>query len=114
MLLVNRQQLLTKTLDFENSVRGSLKVFRLRIGTVTRRTFEARVLELVASKLRHQFWVPYFDGPLFDVLGNLAIVPRYIPERLVACPRSGHRLADWHVKPGRDSSSRPSLLPSAC
>jgi transposase len=49
MLLVNRQQLLTKTLDFENSVRGSLKVFGLRIGTVTRRTFEARVLQLVAE-----------------------------------------------------------------
>lgn len=49
MLLVNRQQLLAKTLDFENSVRGSLKVFGMRIGTVTRRTFEARVLELVAE-----------------------------------------------------------------
>lgn len=45
MLLVNRQQLLTKTLDLENSVRGSLKVFGLRVGTVTRRAFEARVLE---------------------------------------------------------------------
>ena len=30
MLLVNRQQLLTKALDIENSVRGSLKVFGLR------------------------------------------------------------------------------------
>ena len=49
MLLVNRQQLLTKALDLENSARGSLKVFGLRIGTVTRRTFEARVLELVAE-----------------------------------------------------------------
>lgn len=49
MLLVNRQQLLTKALDFENSVRGSLKVFGLRVGTVTRREFEARVLELVAD-----------------------------------------------------------------
>jgi transposase len=49
MLLVNRQQLLTKALDLENSVRGSLKVFGLRVGTVTRRAFEARVLELVAD-----------------------------------------------------------------
>ena len=47
MLLVNRQQLLTKALDLENSVRGSLKVFGLRVGTVTRRTFGSRVLELV-------------------------------------------------------------------
>jgi len=36
MLLVNRQQLLTKALDLENSVRGSLKVFGLRVGTVGR------------------------------------------------------------------------------
>jgi transposase len=42
MLLLNRQQLLTKALDLENSVRGSLKVFGLRLGTVTCRTFEAR------------------------------------------------------------------------
>lgn len=49
MLLVNRQQLLTKALDLENSVRGSLKVFGLRVGTVTRRTFEGRVLQLIAE-----------------------------------------------------------------
>src|ERR1700722_11851993 len=49
MLLVNRQQLLTKALDIENSVPGSLKVFGLRIGVVARRGFEARVLELVAD-----------------------------------------------------------------
>ena len=49
MLLVNRQQLLTKAQDIENSVRGSLKVFGLRIGIVSRRVFEARVLELVAD-----------------------------------------------------------------
>ena len=48
MLLVNRQQLLTKALDIENSVRGSLKVFGLRVGVVARRGFEARVLDLVA------------------------------------------------------------------
>ena len=49
MLLVNRQQLLTKALDLENSIRGSLKVFGLRVGTVTRRTFEGRVLQLIAE-----------------------------------------------------------------
>ena len=49
MLLLNRQQLLAKAQDFENSVRGSLKVFGLRIGAVTRRVFEARVLELVTD-----------------------------------------------------------------
>jgi transposase len=49
MLLVNRQQLLTKAMDLENSVRGSLKVFGLRIGVVTRKEFEPRVLDLVSD-----------------------------------------------------------------
>jgi transposase len=49
MALVNRQQLLNKAHDIENAVRGSLKVFGLRIGIVTRRAFEERVLELVAD-----------------------------------------------------------------
>ena len=47
MLLVNREQLMNKLQDIENSVRGSLKVFGYRIGRVTKRTFEARVLELI-------------------------------------------------------------------
>lgn len=49
MALVSRQQLLNKTHDIENAMRGSLKVFGLRIGIVTRSAFEVRVLELVAD-----------------------------------------------------------------
>lgn len=49
MALVSRQQLLSKSHDIENAIRGSLKVFWLRIGIVTRRAFEERVLELVAD-----------------------------------------------------------------
>jgi len=47
MLLVNRNLLLCKLQDIENSVRGSLKVFGLRLGKVTKRSFETRTLELV-------------------------------------------------------------------
>ena len=47
MLLVARTHLLNKSHDLENCIRGSLRAFGLRIGTVTRRGFEARVLELV-------------------------------------------------------------------
>lgn len=47
MLLVNRNLLLGKLQDIENSVRGSLKVFGLRLGKVTKRSFETRALELV-------------------------------------------------------------------
>jgi transposase len=47
MLLVNRSLLLGKLQDIENSVRGSLKVFGMKLGHVTKHTFEARVLELM-------------------------------------------------------------------
>ncbi|MEL6220544.1 MAG: IS110 family transposase [Pseudomonadota bacterium] len=47
MLLVGRTHLLNKSHDRENAIRGSLKVFGLRIGTVTRRAFEARVMDLM-------------------------------------------------------------------
>jgi len=48
MLLVNRNLLLCKLQDIENSVRGSLKVFGLRLGQVTKRSFEAsRPLQLI-------------------------------------------------------------------
>lgn len=49
MLLVSRSHLLGKSQDIENCIRGSLKVFGHRIGVVTKRAFEDRVLELVAS-----------------------------------------------------------------
>jgi transposase len=49
MLLVNRNLLLSKLQDLENSVRGSLKAFGLRLGHVTKRSFEARVHELVTD-----------------------------------------------------------------
>lgn len=47
MLLVGRTHLLNKSHDLENCIRGSLKVFGLRIGVVTRRGFEARAMELI-------------------------------------------------------------------
>lgn len=49
MLLVSRSHLLGKSQDIENCIRGSLKVFGLRIGAVTKCGFEGRVLELVAG-----------------------------------------------------------------
>jgi transposase len=47
MLLVNRNLLLGKLQDIENSVRGSLKVFGMKLGRVTKNSFEARILELI-------------------------------------------------------------------
>jgi len=49
-LLTSRKLLLNKMLDVENQLRGSLKVFGLKIGKVTRRQFEAQVLDLVEDR----------------------------------------------------------------
>lgn len=47
LLLAGRTHLLNRSHDLETCIRGSLKVFGLRIGIVTRRGFEARVMEPV-------------------------------------------------------------------
>jgi transposase len=39
-----------KALDIENEIRGTLKSFGLKVGKVSRRRFEARVLELAADR----------------------------------------------------------------
>jgi transposase len=52
LLLTNRSLLRRKCLDIENEVRGSLKIFGLKIGRVTKYTFERRVHELVDDRAR--------------------------------------------------------------
>lgn len=49
VLLNNRRCLLSKRLDIEAEIRGSLRPFGLKLGVVTTRTFEARVRELIAG-----------------------------------------------------------------
>ena len=49
-LLVARKLLLGKLLDVEFSIRGILRGFRLKMGAVTRRGFEARVRELCSGQ----------------------------------------------------------------
>src|SRR5215468_8432162 len=52
-LLVARKQLLGKLLDVELSIRGILRGFGLKVGQVTRKTFEARIRELVTHVRAH-------------------------------------------------------------
>jgi len=47
MLLNNRRFLVEQRVDIENQIRGSLKVFGLKIGPVTDKQYEARVRELI-------------------------------------------------------------------
>jgi transposase len=52
LLLTNRGVLRRKCLDIENEVRGSLKIFGLKVGRVTKYTFERRVRELIGDQPR--------------------------------------------------------------
>lgn len=53
MLLANRKMLLIKQIDIENEIRGTLRVFGLKLaGRITRTSFEERALDLVADKPR--------------------------------------------------------------
>jgi transposase len=53
MLLANRKTLLIKQIDIENEIRGTLRVFGLKLaGHITRTSFEERALDLVADKPR--------------------------------------------------------------
>jgi len=53
MLLTNRKTLLVKQIDIENEIRGTLRVFGLKLaGRITQASFEERALDLVADKPR--------------------------------------------------------------
>lgn len=52
LLLTNRSVLRRKCLDIENEIRGSLKIFGLKTGRVTKYTFETRVRELTRDQPR--------------------------------------------------------------
>lgn len=50
MLLTNRKTLLDKQIDIDNAIRGTLRVFGIRVsGRISHATFEARVREVVAN-----------------------------------------------------------------
>jgi transposase len=52
LLLSNRRVLSEKQIAIDNEIRGTLKAFGLKVGTVTLGRFEARVVELLSEKPR--------------------------------------------------------------
>jgi transposase len=48
-LLANRKLLKRKLIDLENHIRGAIRTYGLRVGHVSRKTFDARVRELLGS-----------------------------------------------------------------
>jgi transposase len=57
LLLTNRKTLQTGRVALENEIRGTLKAFGLKVGSVSAITFEVRVLELTVSRPRLQAMV---------------------------------------------------------
>src|SRR5262245_51375829 len=82
MLLVNRNLLLGKLQDIENSVRGSLKVFGLKLGHVTKHSFEARVLELTEG-----------HSALAAITAPMLRVRRVLMDEFVGLDRMARKLA---------------------
>ena len=75
-LLVARKQLLGRLLDVELSIRGILRGFGLKVGQVTRKTFEARIRELVTGQA---------------TLGRIAEAMALCERRGFARARGGHK-----------------------
>jgi len=57
LLLGNRRCLLDKRLDIDTHIRGTLKVFGLKTGKVTRHTYERRIRELVKDDEELQSYI---------------------------------------------------------
>lgn len=51
MLLANRKMLLTKQIDIENEIRGTLRVFGLKLsGRIQQSAFERQAMELISDR----------------------------------------------------------------
>jgi transposase len=67
VLMNNRRCLLDKRLDIENQIRGTLKVFGLKIGTTSKTRYDIRVTELIDSQRELQLYLE----PMLKVRGEL-------------------------------------------
>ncbi|RIK59429.1 MAG: IS110 family transposase [Planctomycetota bacterium] len=69
LLLNNRRCLLDKKQDIERQIRGTLKVFGLKTGAVTRARYEARIRELIeGDRELESYVIPMLDArrPLIE------------------------------------------------
>jgi transposase len=67
VLLSNRRCLLDKQLDLQNQIRGTIKVFGLKVGKVTTATYDRRIRELIED---HQELQDYIF-PMLEVRRHL-------------------------------------------
>jgi transposase len=63
VLLNNRKCLLEKRLDIDSQIRGTLRVFGLKVGQVSKSAYEARIRDLVGSDAELQGYIfPMLDA----------------------------------------------------
>jgi transposase len=77
MLLTSRKLLLDKLQDIENELRGTLRNFGMRVGSVSQGRFEARVRTLVAA-----------DGFVTAIVAPLLAVRRVLREQFAVLDRT--------------------------
>lgn len=66
-MLGNRRCLLDKQLDLQNQIRGTIKVFGLKVGKVTTATYDRRIRELIEDHRELQNYI----FPMLEVLRHL-------------------------------------------
>ena len=80
MLLTSRKLIQRKLMDVECDMRGTLRNFGLKIGTVSPAGYEARIRELVYVHSHHSASASSSQGPRMNVATSIA-------------PSSAHRCA---------------------
>lgn len=86
LLLVNRHALMSKRRDIDNTIRGTLKVFGLKVGTVGRQGFEERVVSLLAER-----------SDLLELVTPMLTVRRVLLEQFFVLHRRLKRMAKEHA-----------------
>jgi transposase len=79
VLLNNRRSLVEKRLDIENQIRGTLKVFGLKVGRVTAARYEPRIRELIADDEELQAYLE----PLLEVRRHMAAQCRRLEKMIL-------------------------------
>jgi transposase len=83
MLLTSRKLLQSKLLDIENELRGTLKNFGLKVGSVSKGQFEARIRELVEP---HR-WLAAIVEPILVVRTTLRVQTAALHKMLLSWVR---------------------------
>lgn len=96
LLLVARRALIDRRRDIENVIRGTLKVFGIRVGQTTRLNFSRRVLELVEGRAA----IVEVIGPLLTVRDTLMDQMQVLHRKLMRLVRTDKVCRQLMTVPG--------------